>query len=141
MVYADYSKGKRLAGNPDDITDAEIIAAVAYGDSRVEAETGHTNWTVDDPPYPLIQEASEYFLSSWIRDRFQDPERQGDKHYQKAIDICDAIRKSSTESLIVLSTEYRTFPLNILAPMYRSLPGGGHSTEREPFGDPDQDQI
>jgi hypothetical protein len=131
MPYADPITGKKLAGMPEDVTDSDILAAVSYGDSRVEAETGHANWTVDDPSYPLVKEASEYFLSSWIRDRFNDPERQGDKHYQKAIDICDSIRKSSVESVFVMSSQYRTFPLDINAPIYRSLPGAADSSNRD----------
>jgi hypothetical protein len=139
MPYADWPRAKKLAGNPDDITDQDIIDAIKYGDTRVSAETGVFNWSIDDPEYALVEEASEYFLSSWIRDRFQDPEKQGDKHYQKAIDICDAIRKSSTQSLVIASSAYRTYPLNLNAKMYRSLPGAADSSNRDAAFGSDED--
>jgi hypothetical protein len=40
------------------------------------------------------------------------------------MDICFSIRESSAQSLFVVSSQYRTFPLNRSAPIYRSLPGG-----------------
>src|SRR6266487_206765 len=134
MTYGDYNRARRLAGNPvvSDVSDADMQQAIAYGDARVEAETAHQGWLVGDQGYNLVVEASEFFASSWVRDRFNDPEKQGDRHYQKALDICDAISKSSALSMIVITQEYKTYPLNQAAGIYRSLPGSA-DTSREPF--------
>jgi hypothetical protein len=134
MTYGDLNRTRKLAGNPviADVTDADISQAIAYGDARVEAETAHQGWLVGDQGYNLVVEASEYFASSTIRDRLNDPEKQADRHYQKALDICDAISKSSALSIIAINQPYQTYPLNLSAPIYRSLPSSG-STEQEPF--------
>jgi hypothetical protein len=130
MTYGDYQIVRKLCGNRSvsDISDAEIQQGVAYGDTRVEAETAHSGYLITDPVYPLIKQASEYFASSWVIDHYESESTKGDDHYQKAMDICFSIRESSPESLFVMSTQYNTYPLNPLAPLYRSLPGSA-STE------------
>jgi hypothetical protein len=128
--YGDYVIARKLSGNvdPTDISDSDCIQAISYGDARVESETGHGGWLVTDPDYPLVKQSSEYFAASWIRDHYEDPDEKGDAHYSKAMDICFSIRESSAQSLFVLSSQYRTTPLNLNAPIYRSLPGTGGST-------------
>lgn len=130
MPYGDYTIARKLSGNVDvaDISDSDCILAISYGDARVESETGHGGWLVTDPDYPLVKQASEYFAASWIRDHYEDPDEKGDSHYSKAMDICFSIRESSAQSLFVLSSQYRTLPLNPQGVIYRSLPGTGGST-------------
>jgi len=132
MAYGDLTSVRKLAGNPSiaDVPDADVTKAISYGDARAEAETNHQGWLPGDQGYALICEASEYFASSWVRDRFADPDKQADKHYQKAQDICDAVFRSSSLSVTVLTQQYSTFPANPDASIYRSLPGSG-STEQE----------
>lgn len=134
MPYADRDAVRRLAGNQvvADVTDAEIDKIIIYSDARVEAEVDHQGWIQGDQGFPLVQEASEYFAASTVLDRFADPEKKGDKFWQKALDTCDSIAKSSILSIIAISGEYKTYPLNQSANIYRSLPGSG-STEMERF--------
>jgi len=134
MTYANRDAVRKLAGNPavTDVSDADIDNIITHSDARAEFETAHRGWLPGDDGYPLIQEASQYFASSEVRDRFQDPDKQADKHYQKALDICDSISKGSTLSIFTIAGDYQTYPLNLDKPIYRSLPGSG-STEREPF--------
>lgn len=138
--YGDYLQVRKLSGNrpATDIPDSDLIQGVAYGDTRVEMETGHSGYISTDPVYSLIKQASEYFASSWVMDHYESESTKGDDHYSKAMDICFSIRESSPDSLFVLSQQYQTFPLNPDAPIYRSLPGTT-STENEPFGGDDDD--
>jgi len=125
--YGDFVRARRLSGNrpTSDLSDTDCQQAIAYGDARVESETAHSNYTTDDPIYPLIAEASEYFASSWIIDHYESESTKGDDHYAKAMDICFSIRESSPDSLFSIPGMYMTYPLNPTQPMYRSLPGGG----------------
>jgi hypothetical protein len=134
MTYGDRDSVRKLAGNPPttDVSDADIDLCIAHSDSRVELETAHAGWLSGDQGYPAVQEASNYFASSETRDRYADPEHQADKHYQKALDICDAISKGSSLSILTFATDFQTYPLNPDKPIYRSLPSSG-STEKEPF--------
>jgi hypothetical protein len=134
MPYGNFNIARKLAGNQDtiDITDADCQQAIQYGDARVESETGHSGYLNTDPVFPLIAEASEYFAASWIRDHYEDENERGDAHYSKAMDVCFSIRESSPESLFVVSSQYKTFPLNPQGTIHRSLPGS-NSTERVPF--------
>lgn len=134
MTYADRTSVRKLSGNPatSDVADSDIDRAISFSDARTEADTNHAGWLAGDQGYPLVCEASEYYASSWVRDRFSDPDKQADKHYQKAQDITDAVFRSSSLSITVLMQDYQTYPANPDASIYRSLPGSG-STENEPF--------
>ena len=141
MTYGDLNTVRKLAGNPDttDIADADITQAIGYGDARVNAETGDSTWLSTDDFYPLAKEASEYFASSWVRDRYKvtQTDGSGTMHYQKALDICDSIRKAAIGSIIIASSDYQTWPLNQKKPIYRSLPGSastGSDTSSEISG-------
>jgi len=143
--YADISLVRRLSGNPDpsDIGDDMIAAAISYGSRHVDSETAKSSgWTdVNDPVYPIVVEATEFFSAAYIQDHFFAEELKSDRLYQKALDLCLTIRESSPGSLILASAPYRTYPLNLNAKIYRSLPGSADASNRRVvFGD-DSDTV
>jgi len=129
MTYADIGRVRKLAGNPNvnDVSDADIIAAIAYSDNRVEAETAHSGWVAGDEDYAMLVQASEFFASSIIRDRFKvaNTDMGGIAHFQAAIEICEMINKSAPAAIILAHSEFATFPANPDGKMWRSLPGTG----------------
>jgi hypothetical protein len=143
--YANVTVSRRLAGNFDtvDLTDAEIQTIIDFSDAHVDAETSRvgSGWSATDPSYPMVQNASNYFTASEIIIRYMDDAGKSDAQYERAMDLCMSIRESSPESLILATSEYRTFPLNPNAKIYRSLPGAADtSNSRAVFGD-DSDTI
>ena len=138
--YGDITIARRLAGNMDssDISDSEIQTIIAFSDALVESETARvgTGWSANDPSYPMIQNASDYFAAAEIISRYHDDIGKSDSHYEKGLDLCMSVRESSPESLILATQSYRTFPLNPNAKIYRSLPGSADSSnQRAVFGD------
>jgi hypothetical protein len=143
--YGDVTTARKLAGNFDDtdISDTEIQQIIAFSDSHVDAETARmgTGWDNTDSAYPMVQNASNYFAAAEIISRYRDDAGKGDAHYGKALDICLSIRESSPGSLIIASSAYKTYPLNLNANIYRSLPGAADSSNRQAvFGD-DSDTV
>lgn len=144
LPYANIDMVRRLAGNVplSDMTDADIAEAINYSDDQVDSETSRVGeyWSTTDPSFFMVKAASEYFASAWIIDHYY-PSEKADAHYMKGMDLCTSIRESSPGSIIVVSSQYRTFPLNPRAKMYRSLPGAADaSNSRIAFGD-DRDAI
>jgi hypothetical protein len=143
--YADINIARRLAGNfdPTDISDSEIITIIAFCDAMVESETARVGigWSVNDASYPMIQNASNYFVASEIISRYNDETGKGDAHYEKAMDLCMSVRESSPGSLIIAAGTYRTFPLNPNAKIYRSLPGSSDASNRQAVFGSDDDTI
>lgn len=133
--YGDITTSRRLAGNFDstDITDTEIQSIIAFSDAHVDSETAKTGtgWINTDATFPMVQNASNYFTAAEIISRYHDDLGKSDSHYGKALDICNSIRESSPGSLIIAASVYRTFPLNLNAPIYRSLPGAADASNRE----------
>lgn len=129
MPYGDARRARLLAGNTttSNITDGDADQAIEYGDSMVDTFTGQSSWTSGNIEYAAIQTASEYFASSYIRDRFEDPNHKAKDHYDRAMELCDKIR---TGSQVIISTQsYRTHPLNENATPYRGLSSGNNSTD------------
>lgn len=143
--YAVLSVVRKLASNPDpsDVSDSDIQAIIAQSDIHVDSETARLGigWSSTDAAYPLVQEASQFFAASDVIDRYFDDALKGDRHYQKAMDICMSVRESSPGSLILATAQYQTFPLNPAGKLHRSLPGGGGDTSIEITGQAPEDFI
>jgi len=111
-----------------DVTNTVLAEAVEKGDSRVILETGVAGWTALDNVYPSIVQAANFFGVDYIFPGYSDNQDQGTTMYQKALDICFSISRSSTQSLFIAVKAYRSFPLNPDATIYRSLPSSGSDT-------------
>lgn len=129
MAYGDTTRARSLAGNPSttNVSNNDVTQAVAYGDSMVDTFTGKSDWTSSDLEYESVQSASEYFASSYVRDRFDDPGDKAKKHYERAMEICRGIRMGTR--LIIKSQSYRTYGLNPDATPYRSISSGNNSVD------------
>lgn len=129
MTYADIERARLLAGNVTLTlaTDGIIAQAIAFGDSMVDTFTGKSDWTSADMEYAVIQTASEFFASSYIRDRFQDENTKAKAHYDRAMELCDKIRRGS--QVLIATPDYRTYPLNEDATPYQGLSGANNSTD------------
>jgi hypothetical protein len=131
MPYADLVEIRNLIGNKTiknsagaDITSVVLDDAQVRGDSRVNLETGYTTWINTDNFYASVQEASEYLAAAYILERYFDDKEKGMMFYQKGLDICYSLAKGATQSVIVATKAYRTFPLNPDADIHRSIPAG-----------------
>ena len=129
MAYGDTTRARSLAGNPSttNVSAGDVTQAVAYGDSMVDTFTGYSSWTSSDGEYESIQTASEYFASSYVRDRFDDPGGKAKTHYERAMAICDKIRMGSR--ILIATPDYRTHPLNEDATPYKSMSGANNSVD------------
>ena len=135
MSFADTVSIHYLSGNKTiydaagtDITNTVLSAAVEVGDSRVILETGVASWTASDNVYPSIQQASNFFGADYVLGQYLDDKDSGTTLYQKALDICSSIARSSTQSLVIAVKPYQTYPLNPDATIYRSIPSSGADT-------------
>ena len=132
MAFADTTKIHYLTGNKSildingtDITNTVLASAVEVGDSRVILETGVASWTSSDNVYPSICQAADYFGADYVLGEYADDKDQATTYYQKALDICASIARSSTESLVIAVKPYQSYPLNQNATIYRSIPSAG----------------
>ncbi len=135
MAFADTVSIHYLSGNKtiydaagSDITNTVLSAAVEVGDSRVILETGVASWTNADNVFPSIQQAANYFGADYVLGQYLDDKDSGTTLYQKALDICASIARSSTQSLVIAVRPYRSFPLNPDASIYRSIPAASGDT-------------
>ncbi len=135
MSFADTTKIHYLVGNKTifddqgtDITNTVLASAVEVGDSRVILETGVASWANTDNVFPSIQQAANYFGADYVLGEYSDDLSQGTTYYQKALDICSSIARSSTQSLVIAVKPYRSYPLNPDATIYRSIPSSGSDT-------------
>jgi hypothetical protein len=131
MAYASTLKIHSLIGNKtivdydgSDITQQTLADAVEAGDARVVLETGVSSWDDGDILFPSIRQAANFFGVDYIFPGYSDDKDQGTTMYQKALDICASIARSSTESLVIATKPYVSFPLNPKASIYRSLAPG-----------------
>ena len=111
-----------------DITNTTLAEAVEKGDSRVILETGVASWTALDNVYPSIVQAACFFGVDYIFPGYSDNQDQGTNCYQKALDICYSISRSSTQSLVIAVRPHRSYPLNQNASIYRSIPSTSTDT-------------
>ena len=132
MAFADTVSIHYLSGNKTiydaagtDITNTVLSAAVEVGDSRVILETGVASWTGTDNVYPSIKQASNFFGADFVLGQYLDDKDSGTTLYQKALDICASIARSSTQSLVIAVRPYRSYPLNQDSTIYRSIPSAG----------------
>jgi hypothetical protein len=135
LAFADTVSIHYLSGNKtiydaagSDITNTVLSAAVEVGDSRVILETGVASWTGTDNVFPSIQQASNFFGADYVLGQYLDDKDSGTTLYQKALDICASIARSSTQSLVIAVRPYRSFPLNPDASIYRSIPAASGDT-------------
>ena len=135
MAFAVTTEIHRLIGfktitdeNGNDVTSTTLAAAVEKGDSRVILETGVASWTALDNVYPSIVQAACFFGADYIMPGYSDNIDQGTTLYQKALDICYSISRSSTQSLVIGVKAYRSYPLNQNSTIYRSIPSSGSSS-------------
>lgn len=129
MAYGDTTRARETSGNPSTTTvsAASMTQAVAYGDSMVNTFTGKSDWTSSNVEYASVQSASEYFASSYVRERFKDEGQKSKDHFERAMEICRLIRMG--EGVTVVTQTHRTYPLNPDATPYRSISGGNNSTD------------
>lgn len=137
MTFANSVEVSNLMGNKtikntagSDITATVVSDAITRGDSRVILETGVSTWDITDALYPAVQQASEYFATSYILTRYGKNENEINKeamdYYQMGLDICKSIAESSTQGVIISSKAYKSFPLNqTTGTIHRSLLGSG----------------
>lgn len=135
MVYASSQEIDNLAGNKiiydstgANMTNTVLSDAVARGDAAVVRETGVTNWDTNSALYPSVKEAAELFGAAYILRRYgkneNEPSKESMDYYQLALDICAGLAKSSTESVVVSSKAYKSYPINRTAgTFHRSLHG------------------
>lgn len=130
MAYGDSDRARRLSGNHDttDVSAGDMTQAIAYGDSCVDTFTGYSSWTSADGAYETIQTASEYFASSYIRDRFEDKDDKAKAHYDRGVELCRMARMGGV-GVFIKSQNYRTNALNSSIAPYRSISGGSSSTD------------
>ena len=116
--------------NGDDITSDVLSDAILRGDSRVALETGVSDWDAGSALYPVVQQAAEYFAVAYILSRYGKNENEINKeamdYYQMGLDICFSLAKSSTQSIYISSKAYKSYPINPLGTIHRSLPGTGN---------------
>jgi len=143
MVIGDIQRTRRLAGNPSstNVSDADITQGLAYGTSQVIAATNKDDWDTDTSNdfYPTAVMAAVYFASSMIRDRFNDQVDISTEHYNRATALITQIAEvlassgeggggsGSGSSSAIASRQYRTYPLNPNAPVYRSMTSQGQT--------------
>jgi hypothetical protein len=135
LAFADTVSIHYLSGNKTifdaagtDITNTVLSAAVEVGDSRVILETGVASWVNTDNVFPSICQASNYFGADYVLGQYLDDKDSGTTLYQKGLDICASVARSSTQSLVIAVRPYRSYPLNPDATIYRSIPSGDSDT-------------
>lgn len=133
MVLGDSGRARRLAGNPAvaNVSDADITQGLTYGTSQVIRLTGKDDFETDTThkDYPTAVMSAEYFASSMIRDRFNDQSDISTEHYSRAMalarQIADSLANSATGGSGVATRDYRSYPLNSSAVIYRSMTSQG----------------
>ena len=130
MVLGDSGRARRLAGNPStsNVSDADITQFLTFGTAQVIRQTGKSNWETDTahPSYPSAVEASEYYASASIRDRFDDQRDVSTEHWNRANMLVDQIAQSldigtgSAGTADIVIGKYRSNPLNSSADIYFS---------------------
>jgi len=119
MTLADPTELRALLGNPGTglVSDAEITAAIAFGDSEVLRRVG----TVPDPSnpeYPTFQTASEQFALFMINNKFPAQAANAKNSLAAAVALCDNIIARDTDidpasgSPLIEVGSYQTYPLN-----------------------------
>lgn len=134
MTLGDSDRARRLAGNPTvvNVPANDVTQGLNFGTSRVMQFTGKTDWetSTNHVSYQEAVTAAEYFASAYIRDRFNDQTNISGEHYDRAKEICEEIadaladNKILTES-IALRGEYKSYPLNSSATVYKSTSSQG----------------
>ena len=134
MTLGDSGRARRLAGNPSttNVTDNDVTQGLNYGTSQVMEYTGKTDWETDTNHVSFMKAvtAAEYFASSYIRDRFNDQTNISGEHYSRARELCEEIADALADNKILteniaLRGEYKSYPLNSSATVYKSTSSQG----------------
>lgn len=135
MAYGDSSRVRQLAGNMSttNLSAADVTQSIVYGDSMVNTFTAKDDWNSNDVEYGMIQTASEYFAASYcVKRLFTGDKSTVDRARaleEQAHMILGTLRKSSANLIHVVSSSYRTYPLNESATPYRSMSGANNSVD------------
>lgn len=129
MVLGDVNRARRLAGNPStaNVSDADITQALTYGTAQIVSFTGKIDWESDtaNVMYPIAVMATEYYASSYIRDRFNDQGDISSEHNSRANSLvrqlADRLESDPTLRVMIAVGKYRSNPLNASAFPYRSM--------------------
>lgn len=149
MALGVTSAVRTLTGITDtnDLPDAEIDTAIAYGESELVSATLKSDWETDtdNPLRDKAKTVVHYFASYHILDRYSGNFEKANTHYQRAKDLAMALKEQYNEYLLVTGDDsgnlgsgssesrfsvvvgsYKSFPLNEDAEVYRSpsiIPG------------------
>jgi hypothetical protein len=136
-TLADKEIVKLMLGAPGTcvVSDEELDAAIAFGDSEVQRRIGYYMPHPSDSDYPSFQTASAQFAVFMINNKFPALAKNAQSAWLSAVAICDSILQlnmsvdSPANVELVTSGDYETFPLNpdaIYRPATkRSRTGGG----------------
>jgi hypothetical protein len=124
----------------NDLPDARIDAAITYGKGELYAVTFKTDWDTDTS-HPLYRKAEtlvHYFASFHILDRYSGNFDKANMHRERAKELALELKEqydqytlvndssSSTARFSVVTSKYKSFPLNQDASVTRSsiiIPG------------------
>lgn len=131
----------------NDLTDAQIDAAIEYGESEVISATLKDDWEtdLDNPLRDKAKVVVHYFASYHCLDRYSGNFEKANTHYQRAKDLAASLKEQYNEYLLVSGDDsgnigsggsesrfsvvvgsYKSYPLNPDAEVYRSpsiIPG------------------
>jgi hypothetical protein len=117
------------------VSDADITDCLLHGSAIAFGITGKTDWETDltNPFRPGVISAIQYFAASEVRDRFQDQTDVSTELFNRATSILEQVTESmaATGSVAggagsgIAIRQYRTYPLNQNAVIYRSLVSPG----------------
>jgi hypothetical protein len=113
------------------VSDEELDAAIAFGDSEVMRRVGYRP-SVSDATYPSFQGASAQFAVWLINNKFPALAKNAAYAWTVGVAICDSILLTDIDSPVNLELvsvgDYKTFPLNpdaMYKPATRSRAGSG----------------
>ena len=122
MTYSEIAEVRLEAGgyDPADLTDADILEDIEAADAIITNATKH-DWVDTDPSWQLVRKISKLLASSFSMDRFDDPQGEGEKNFEKGMILLDMLTGTDeiSDDMIVLVSDYKTRPLNPNAPIYR----------------------
>lgn len=138
MTIADKTELKKMLGDPGTslVSDAELDAAIAYGDSELMRRVGFAVVpSTSDPEYPTYQVTSMQFAFFMIENKFPAMAPNAKAAFAVAVATCDSIIARDTDIDPVSGTplievgDYQTYPLNPDAPYrYATRTRGGAIT-------------
>lgn len=122
MSYGTLARARSLSGTPSTtlVSDADVTQALAFGDAQINTITGVSTWVSTDVEWAMIQSASEFYASSYIRRYFKDDDEKADLHAKAADDILLWILRNSSKVFTSGVTGRHSWPANENAGPYMS---------------------